>query len=57
MALTGNCYEGVGIWVVQGGLTFRDGCPAYRPQTRDLGNLGDSVGVCQDWPVSDFGRG
>jgi hypothetical protein len=28
MALTGNCYEGVGIWVVQGGLTFRDGRPA-----------------------------
>jgi hypothetical protein len=22
---------------------------ACRPQTRDLGNLGDSVGVCQDW--------
>jgi hypothetical protein len=48
MALTGNCYEGVGIWGVQGGWTFRDGRPACRPQTRDLGNLGDSVGVCQN---------
>jgi hypothetical protein len=29
MALTGNCYEGVGIWVVyEDGLTFRAGMPA-----------------------------
>ena len=42
--VTGNCYEGVGIWVVhEGGLTFHDSRLG-----RDLGNLGDSVGVCQD---------
>jgi hypothetical protein len=50
--LPGNCYEEVGIWVVQ---EWEEN-PARRgiaPQACDLGNLGGFGGVCQHELASD----
>lgn len=43
VAKAGNCYEGVGIWVVHG----RGEMLGSAGGTRDLGNLGGLGGVCQ----------